>query len=74
MLSSLSETHNVNVGIASAITALARIHMSKFKNNSNFNLYYTDTDSIFIDLSPEQLMELYPTGQYSIGSELGQLN
>lgn len=23
--------------------------MSQFKNNSEFNLYYTDTDSIFID-------------------------
>lgn len=23
--------------------------MSQFKNNSDFNLYYTDTDSIYID-------------------------
>jgi hypothetical protein len=43
------ETHNVNIAIASAITAYARIHMSKFKNNSEFNLYYSDTDSIYID-------------------------
>jgi len=43
------ETHNVSIGIAAAITAYARIHMSQFKNNSNFNLYYTDTDSIYID-------------------------
>jgi hypothetical protein len=43
------ETHNVNVAIASAITAYARIHMSQFKNNPNFNLYYSDTDSIYID-------------------------
>ena len=23
--------------------------MSKFKNNPDYNLYYTDTDSIFVD-------------------------
>jgi hypothetical protein len=43
------ETHNVSIGIAAAITAYARIHMSQFKNNPNFNLYYSDTDSIYID-------------------------
>ncbi len=43
------ETHNTNVSIASAITAYARIHMSQFKNNPNFNLFYSDTDSIYID-------------------------
>jgi len=43
------ETHNVNIAIASAITSYARIHMSFFKNNPNFNLYYSDTDSIYID-------------------------
>jgi hypothetical protein len=43
------ETHNVSIGIASAITAYARIHMSQFKNNPDYNLYYTDTDSVYID-------------------------
>ena len=43
------ETHNISIGIASAITAYARIHMSRFKNNTKFNLYYSDTDSIYID-------------------------
>jgi hypothetical protein len=33
------ETHNVSIGIASAITAYARIHMSQFKNNPNFILF-----------------------------------
>jgi hypothetical protein len=33
MLNSFYETHNVNIAIASSITALARVHMSKFKNN-----------------------------------------
>ena len=39
----------VNISIASAITSEARIHMTFFKNNPNFNLYYSDTDSAFID-------------------------
>ena len=43
------ETHNVSIAIASAITAYARVHMSQFKNNPDFHLYYTDTDSIYID-------------------------
>lgn len=49
LLDNASETHNTNIAIASAITAYARIHMSYFKNNPNFNLYYTDTDSAYID-------------------------
>ena len=37
------ETHNINIGIASAVTGYSRIHMSQFKNNPNLpNLYYTD--------------------------------
>jgi hypothetical protein len=44
------ETHNINIAIASAVTAYARIHMSQFKNNPNLpNLYYTDTDSAYFD-------------------------
>jgi DNA polymerase elongation subunit (family B) len=43
------ETHNTNIAIASAITAYARIHMSQFKNNSEFKLYYSDTDSAYFD-------------------------
>lgn len=40
---------NISIAIAASITAYSRIEMSKFKNNPNFNLYYTDTDSIYID-------------------------
>ena len=55
---------DVNVAIASAITAYARIHMSQFKNNPNFRLYYSDTDSIIIDsLLPNEM----------IGTNLGQM-
>jgi len=48
-LDNANETHNTNVAIASAITAYARVHMSQFKNNPDFNLYYSDTDSVYID-------------------------
>lgn len=39
-ISSLSHHHNINVGIAAAVTALARIEMSKFKNQKSLKLYY----------------------------------
>ena len=54
MLDGNKESHNVSICIASAITAYARIHMSQFKNNPDFNLYYSDTDSAYLDkpLSP----------------------
>ena len=41
--------HNVSIAIAAAITAYARIHMTQFKNNHDFILYYSDTDSIYVD-------------------------
>lgn len=43
---------NINIGIAAAVTAYARIHMSQFKNNPAQafpNLYYSDTDSLYFD-------------------------
>jgi hypothetical protein len=53
------ETHNINIAIASAVTAYARIHMSQFKNNPLFpNLYYTDTDSAYFDGPlPERMID-----------------
>lgn len=54
----------VNIAIASAITAYARIHMSYFKNNPDFKLYYSDTDSAVINKAlPENM----------VGNKLGQL-
>lgn len=41
--------------------------MSKFKNNELFKLYYSDTDSIFID---KNLENIYPE---LVGTKLGQL-
>jgi len=52
--------------VSSAITAYARIHMSQFKNKirlirlirfPDFNLYYTDTDSVYINrLLPDNMI------------------
>lgn len=49
-----------NVALASAVTSYARIHMMKYKINNN--IYYTDTDSIFIDK---------PLPNNEIGKDLG---
>ena len=54
---------DVNIAIASAITAGARIHMSLFKNNPNFKLYYSDTDSGVFDR---------PLPAEYVGTKLGQ--
>jgi len=45
---------NINIAIASAVTAYARIHMSKFKHQNfleklGLKLLYTDTDSLYFD-------------------------
>lgn len=49
LIDNLNENHNINIAIASFVTAYARIHMSKFKNNKDIKLYYTDTDSIVVN-------------------------
>lgn len=60
-----NETYsNISIGIASAITAYSRIHITHFKNNPNYNLYYTDTDSIYIDK---------PLSENFIGKDLGKM-
>jgi hypothetical protein len=58
LLDGSKQTHNVSIPIASAITAYARILMSYFKNNPNFKLYYSDTDSGFFDKPlPDHLVD-----------------
>ena len=52
-----------NVAIASAISAYARIHMSQFKKNPDFKLYYSDTDSIINKELPGSI----------VGSGLGKM-
>jgi hypothetical protein len=55
---------DINVALASAITASGRIFMGRFKNNSNFKLYYSDTDSIIINRELKEEI---------VGNKLGQL-
>jgi hypothetical protein len=57
----------INVSISAAITGYSRIYMSLFKNNPLFTLYYSDTDSAFININ---LDEIYPE---LVGKKLGQL-
>lgn len=40
---------DINIAIASAVTAGGRMWMSILKNNPLFKLYYSDTDSVAID-------------------------
>jgi DNA polymerase type B, organellar and viral len=55
---------SVSVSIAASVTSYARVLMSQYKNNSNFNLYYSDTDSIDIDK---------PLDSKFIGNEIGKM-
>jgi hypothetical protein len=52
-----------NVAIAAAVTSYAQILMMQLKNNPDYILYYTDTDSFFLN---KQLPD------YMIGNKLGQ--
>lgn len=56
---------NISIALSSAITAYARIHMSQFKDmNNDYNLFYSDTDSISIDK---------PLPDNMISNELGKM-
>ena len=62
-----SKDFEINVGIASAITAYSRVHMQRIKKycfDNNINIYYFDTDSLFVDK---------PLPDYMISSDLGAL-
>jgi len=54
---------DVNIALASAIAGGARMWMSLIKNSSNFNLYYSDTDSAVTDAELPSIL---------VGPELGQ--
>ena len=68
------ETHNTNVAVASAITAYARIHMSQFKNNPDYILYYTDTDSAYFDkVLPDNLVNSKILGKMKLENILDKV-
>jgi len=54
---------DVNIAIASAVTAGGRMWMSLLKNNPKINLYYSDTDSGVVDV---------PLNEALVGPLLGQ--
>lgn len=62
--SSNESSPNVNISIAAAITAQARIHMSQFLADPKLNIFYMDTDSLDVD---------QPLDPKFIGPELGKL-
>jgi DNA polymerase elongation subunit (family B) len=67
VLENENATHNVSIAIASAITAYARIHMSIFKNNPDFTLYYTDTDSVYTNKPlPDYLIDSKVLGKLKL--------
>lgn len=53
----------VNVGIASAVTAGGRMWMTNVKNKPNVKLFYSDTDSAIVDT---------PLDDHMVGPHLGQ--
>ena len=57
--------YNISVSIAAAISSYARIHMSQFKNNKKYKIFYSDTDSIYIN---KKLSKLFVSS-----TELGKL-
>jgi len=54
---------NISVPIAAAITAYGRIFMNKFKNLPGYELYYSDTDSVYLNKELDSKF---------VGTKLGQ--
>jgi DNA polymerase elongation subunit (family B) len=62
----LDKETNVSISIASAITSYARIFMAEFKREG-YNLYYTDTDSIYIPYElPKNLISDKILGKFKL--------
>jgi len=58
ILDNRTETHNINISIASIVTAYAKVLMSEFKNNSMLKIYYTDTNFIYTDLNSNNINKI----------------
>ena len=57
----------INVAIAAAISANARIYMTEYKNNPDFVLLYTDTDSYFtLKPLPSHLIDPKKLGHFKL--------
>lgn len=44
---------DINVAIAASVTAYSRLIMAEYKNNPEYKLYYTDTDSLYVSFEDE---------------------
>lgn len=44
---------DISLSVAASVTAYSRIIMSKYKNKNNYNLHYTDTDSLYISFKSD---------------------
>lgn len=62
---------DINIAIASSITAGGRVYLSHRKLDPNHNVYYSDTDSIILDrpLNPE-LVHNNQLGQYKLEHQI----
>jgi hypothetical protein len=63
-LKDINKNIKSNVAISAAVTAYAQIEMMKYQALFPDNIYYTDTDSIFLDV---------PLSNEMVGNELGQM-
>jgi hypothetical protein len=61
-LKNMNKNVKSNVAISAAVTGYARIEMIKYKTDPTYIVYYTDTDSIFINK---------PLPDYLVGESLG---
>nr|YP_010470508.1 hypothetical protein N4M07_mgp056 [Inonotus hispidus]UVF37996.1 hypothetical protein [Inonotus hispidus] len=62
-----SNVPKINVSIASAITANARVYMTEFKNNPLFKLYYSETESVFFNKPlPGHLVDSKKVGMFNL--------
>lgn len=61
---------DVSIGISACVAAYSIIIMARFKNMPGVILYYTDTDSIVTNLSPQQMLDIL---KVNIGPDMGQL-
>ena len=55
-----------NVAISAAVTAYARIERIKFKINPTYKIFYTDTDSIFINKPLPDHLVCYSLGKWKM--------
>ena len=56
--------------ISIAVTVYSRVFMSEFENRDDITLYYSDTDSIFIDqYLPEDVVNNTTLGNWKLEDE-----